>query len=201
MNQGYKITESLAMEPFELAPGYVVRSISIPEWGAIYHQLVQVVFPSSTTIPLDGLYTEEEHVAFGLLNSRLANVYRLQWVIEHNSQTVGWTFGHQERDGIFLMRNSGIVPEHRRKGLYSALLPHVINCVRSDGFRLIRSQHHCSNNAVLIPKLKAGFIITGITVSDKHGVLVELTYPLHPSRLDVYRYRIGEIPYPLPSEH
>jgi GNAT superfamily N-acetyltransferase len=185
------------MEPFELLPGYTVRALDLPEWAELFNARVREFFANSTTIDVEAVYTDDERATYRDLNARLANMYRLQWAIEFNGQAVGWTFGHQERDGIFLMRNSAIAEGHRGKGLYTALLPRIIEHVRAAGFRLIKSQHHGSNTAVLVPKLKAGFIITGITMSDKHGVLVELTYPLNEQRREFLRYRIGESPNPL----
>lgn len=73
------------------------------------------------------------------------------------------------------MTNTGILEEHRRRGLYTALLPVVLNQLRQKGFQIVFSRHTLTNNAVIIPKLKAGFVISGFEVDDRFGTLVQLS--------------------------
>jgi hypothetical protein len=90
------------------------------------------------------------------------------------------------------MRNSAILPNHRRKGLYSALLREVVIKLEKKGFQVITSRHNAGNNDVIIPKLKAGFLITGIELSDAFGTLVNLSYFTNPLRRKVTLYRSGD---------
>ena len=75
------------------------------------------------------------------------------------------------------MVNTALLPEHRGRGVYSRLLPLVLGQLRDAGYQLIRSHHHATNNAVLIPKLRAGFRLQGLEV-DHHGVMAVLVCPL-----------------------
>jgi hypothetical protein len=50
------------------------------------------------------------------------------------------------------------------------------------------SRHRVSNNAVIIPKLAAGFHISGLQVNDVFGLLVELNLHLNPIRAQVFSY-------------
>jgi len=61
------------------------------------------------------------------------------------------------------------------------------------GFQRIYSRHRATNNAVLIPKLKAGFVLTSLEVSDAFGTMVHLTYFSHPLRRKILDYRVGQI--------
>ena len=89
------------------------------------------------------------------------------------------------------MLNTGILKEHQGKGIYSALLPVIIERVRSQGFQTIKSRHNATNNQVIIPKLKAGFVITGLELSDGFGTLVTLTYFMNEKRREVMDMRSG----------
>ena len=71
------------------------------------------------------------------------------------------------------MVNTALLPAHRGAGVYSRLLPAVLVALRAEGYDLVRSQHHATNSAVLVPKLRAGFRIQGLEVGD-HGVMAVL---------------------------
>jgi GNAT superfamily N-acetyltransferase len=89
------------------------------------------------------------------------------------------------------MGNTGILKAHQGRGIYTSLLPHIIQILRQKGFQLISSKHHASNNRVLIPKLKAGFQITGMEIDDRYGIFVVLSYYLSERRLQFYHFRTG----------
>ena len=89
------------------------------------------------------------------------------------------------------MVNTGLLEAHRGKGIYSKLLPIIIERVKREGFQIVYGRHRANNNAVLIPKLKAGFVITSFEVSDLFGVLVHLSYFFNESRRKGYDFRVG----------
>ena len=59
------------------------------------------------------------------------------------------------------------------------------------GFQTVTSQHVCTNNDVIIPKLKLNFKITGMQVMDEFGVTVNLTYFLNETRAKAMEFRSG----------
>jgi hypothetical protein len=59
------------------------------------------------------------------------------------------------------------------------------------GFHIVYSRHAATHNQVLVPKLKAGFVITGVELSDVFGVLVHLSYFFNPIRRKVLDVRAG----------
>ncbi len=128
-----------------------------------------------------------------ILASDLGSPYILRLGIFHNDQFCGWHFGYQESATKFYMCNSGILPEHRRKGLYTKLLKKTLKILEDKGFQEIYSRHMPTNNEVIIPKLKSGFYITSLALDDVFGTLVHLTY--HPNKLrkKVLNYRTGSI--------
>ena len=91
------------------------------------------------------------------------------------------------------MRNSAILPEHRRKGLYTALMCEVLDCIEKLGFQIALSRHTTTNNSIIIPKLKAGFVITSLEVSDRFGTLVHLSYFFNEQRKKVMKFRSGDL--------
>ena len=91
------------------------------------------------------------------------------------------------------MRNSAVLPDHRRKGLYSALMFEVLKRTKELGFQTVVSRHVTTNNSIIIPKLKAGFVITSLEVSDRYGTLVHLTYFFNETRRKVMQFRSGDL--------
>lgn len=89
---------------------------------------------------------------------------------------VGWSYGWPEREGVFYMANSAVVPEYRRQGIYSRLVGEVLQYTRTAGLASVRSRHLCTNNRVIIAKLKLGFHITGMEFSEQFGPLVRLVH-------------------------
>lgn len=105
---------------------------------------------------------------------------------------IGWSLGDQDNGDIFYMRNSAVYPDYRRQGVYQAMMKMIVEQAVNLGFQQIRSRHLASNNAVIIPKLKAGFMIRGMEVCDRYGVMVLLSYYPNEKRLELFRYRTGE---------
>lgn len=79
------------------------------------------------------------------------------------------------------MVNSGIFPEFRRRGIYSGLVKATIAYADTHGFLKIISRHVPSNNAVIIPKLRLGFMVSAFEYSEVYGPLVHLTYLIGPN--------------------
>ena len=59
-------------------------------------------------------------------------------------------------------------------------------------FKEIFSRHNATNNPVIIPKLKMGFIISGLEVSDTFGTLLQVKYYTNEKRRDIMDFRTGQ---------
>lgn len=114
-------------------------------------------------------------------------------VFDINNNFVGWSWGFQDSSVSFYMCNSAILLEHRRKGLYGRLLTEMVRYVSGLGFQLIYSRHCATNNAVIIPKLKAGFVISKMELDDIFGVLIHLHYYPNKTRRKIMDYRSGQL--------
>lgn len=115
----------------------------------------------------------------------------------YGEELVGWSCGWMERGNVFYMANSGVVPSHRRKGIYSSLLSAVREYASSKGAVAMRSRHSVVNNPVIIAKLRAGFHISGLSQSADMGTLVELIFHYSERRHELFRAR--SLPYVTPD--
>ncbi len=114
------------------------------------------MFPDSIVFDLNATLSDAQKEQRSKRAARHHDDFRLRWLIEHQGSVVGWSWGYETEPDVYYMCNTAIAAEHRRKGLYSALLPHVLDACRAEGFQAVFSRHAATNNAVIIPKLKAG---------------------------------------------
>ena len=140
---------------------------------------------------VDLALSETEFAESARLSEKFEALYHLYIGVFEKDRLIGWTWGRQESGEEFHMIVSVILPEYRGRGVYSALLPEVVKRVQAEGFQLIYSWHQSDNPAVLVPKLKAGFAISGFRMFDRYGLLVQLTYAFNPTRRELFNYRIG----------
>ena len=127
------------------------------------------------------------------LNDQLNAKKRINVAIFKNEELVGWSYGWQGgfESATYYMANSFVLPEYRRKGFYNLMVKKVIEISESNHFQTITSRHVAANNAVIIAKLKAGFKITGMELSEIHGNLVTLTYFHNELRAECFEVRSG----------
>ncbi len=62
------------------------------------------------------------------------------------------------------------------------MLPKILQILKKQGFQKVTSRHSVTNNNVIVPKLKAGFVITGFEISEVFGLLIILTYYFNDTR-------------------
>jgi GNAT superfamily N-acetyltransferase len=115
-----------------------------------------------------------------------------------DEQLVGWSFGWFERPDSFYMANSGVLPSHRRLGVYSQLVGAIVEHAQSHGAGRVHSRHSVLNTAVIIAKLKLGFIISGTNFSEHSGLLVQLVRHTSTARADVFHHRV--VPFVTPHD-
>lgn len=102
----------------------------------------------------------------------------------------GWfEFG----SGNFYIGISAVDPAYRRQGLYTRMLNQIESTVRERGGLRISSQHVATNNAVLIAKLRLGYVIAGTEYDEQMGLLVRLVLHLVPERGALFASRVGTL--------
>ncbi len=92
-------------------------------------------------------------------------------------ELVGWSYAHQSDERTVYMADTGILPTHQGRGLYKRLLPHLLDVFRAAGYTLVQSHHRATNNRVLVPKLREGFVLQGLNLYEG-GLNAALTLSL-----------------------
>ena len=177
-----------------LPEGYSIREMPTDAFEILWRQHAAKIFDDNSQIfRVMSIFDEAERAKIQTLSARMGDLYQLRLGVFHGEEFVGWAIGDQHTSESFYMRNSAILPEHRRRGLYSALVEQVVTTVTAMGFQKIYSRHSATNNDVIIPKLKAGFVISSLEVSDAFGVLVHLVYFPKEIRRRMQIYRVGDM--------
>jgi len=136
---------------------------------------------------------EDEIVRVKELEKNLKDKYQLRLAVLDQEQLVGWTFGWQDSGTTFFMGASIILPEYRRKGLYSKLIEKVLEITNLKGFQTVTSCHIVTNNPVIIAKLKHGFSISSLEMDAVHGALVRLSYHHNALLKAAAKFRAGAV--------
>lgn len=167
------------------------KFISKDEFVPLFKKFRPEIFKENNDIDTYALYTESEKEKITELDQMCTTQYRLYLTAWESEQLVGWSWGFQKSGLEFYMCNSAVFPEYRRKGIYSELIQRVILKAQEDGFQEITSKHHPDNNAVIIPKLKAGFVIQGFEINPRFGLLVTLIFYKSKAMLNIHNQRTG----------
>jgi GNAT superfamily N-acetyltransferase len=176
-----------------LKDGYAYRDLTSEEFRPLFQRLRPQVFSETFTFHADKAISEGERDARRSLHERLGTeLFQLRLGVYRGEELVGWHIGRQEGAEKFYMTNTAFLPPHQGRGLYTALLPVILERVAAEGFQVIYSRHTVTNNRVIVPKLKAGFIITGLEVDDRFGTLVHLSFYTNPLRRKMMDVRAGE---------
>lgn len=161
---------SVDADPVDLGDGYQLWRVPYEVYEDIYSQLEDAAYQS---VSFDWL---------GPAPLPFPDFRNYAWLISHSGQVVGWQHSRQWNSRSAYMVNTAFLPAHRGKGLYTGLLGHILDALQAEGYALVRSHHHATNNAVIVPKLRAGFRIQGLQM-DEHGAMAVLIYSFD----EVYR--------------
>lgn len=179
--------------PVRLPNGYSIETSSKPGMEAIIRkQSFELVFPRQ-----EGSFhfspSEDRRVEINRLKERY-QVLHHEWFIfkDPSGRPVGWHMGEAEDHATFYMRNTGVLPEHQNKGLYRAFVPAFVKYLAELGYERISSQHKATNRRILITKLRQGFNVAGLELTENWGPLVKLVYLVAPDRRDSFGKQYGE---------
>lgn len=109
-----------------------------------------------------------------------------------DGQLVGWSYSQEQGDELHMI-NSGVHPRFRCRGIYRELVTQTISYAGTQGFVKIVSRHVPTNNHVIIPKLRLGFMVSAFEYSEIYGPLVHLTYLVGSQRRHLYQARARPI--------
>ncbi len=173
---------------------YSIKELTAEEFRPLLAAHKQSVFKDTHSYEFQGILSKAELEHMKELAKATGAPYKLfLGVFDKEGQFVGWSWGLQENATTFYMVNSAILPAHRRKGLYSLLLNRCIELLSAKGFQLIYSRHCATNNSIIIPKLKVGFIISKMEIDDTFGILIHLHFYTNKGRRKIMDYRAGQL--------
>ncbi|MBC7540531.1 MAG: GNAT family N-acetyltransferase, partial [Bacteriovorax sp.] len=176
----------------QLNNGYSIKEMSPKDFFPLFGKHYDSLFGSDHTFFPDSYFNETENRKTQCLKERMGNLFGLHLGLYSPENTfVGFSFGHQESEETYYMAASAVLPEHRGKGLYTELVKYVLKRASDEGFQKIYGTHCATNNAVLVPKLKLGFIFSKVELSDMFGTIIHLQYFTNPLRRKVMDYRSG----------
>lgn len=180
---------------YQLIPGYMLRMISFEEYCSLCTLLEDRIFGNYFIADLSADYSLKgkgiESAQERDLTEREGLLKRVTYGIYKGDTPIGFHYSSQLPERVILMRDTGILPEHQGKGLYKAFLSMLLKQFDEAGFREVVSFHKSTNNQVIVPKLKAGFIISGFEVS-VDGLHVKLSYPFSRLEREILKARSGE---------
>jgi ribosomal protein S18 acetylase RimI-like enzyme len=134
------------------------------------------------------------------LRTSLPKPERIRMAAFDGERFVGCSSGWFEFGGNFYIGLSAVDPAYRQRGIYTRLLNAIEQAVRERGGLLISSHHVATNNAVLIAKLKLGYVVAGTEYVEQMGLLVRLVLHLAPERRALFASRTGSLVPPATSQ-
>ena len=184
---------SSALFSKKLTNGYEIREMQDSEFWPQIEKHHLNVFQETIQFNWRDFSPKEDLEKTSELTKNMGQPYRLKLGVFLKDEFAGWSFGDQQTGEAYYMRNSAVLESHRKKGLYSELLKANIEILTAKGFQVIYSAHIATNNAILIPKLKAGFVITSLEIEERFGTRIKLSYFTSQLRKKVVDYRVGFI--------
>lgn len=180
------------MKSVNLENGFYIKEMPAKDFFILFSQHYDSIFGDDHTFFPEKYFSAHEEEKLAILRSRLGDLFMLHLgLFSPQDEFIGFSFGAQENEETFYMMASAVLPSHRKMGLYTELLKEVVRRCTDEGFQKIYGTHCATNNAVLIPKLKLGFIFSKIELSDMFGTIIHLQYYTNPLRRKVLDYRSG----------
>ena len=175
-----------------LKVGYSIREMTAKEFFPLFGKHYDALFGDDHTFFPENHLSDLENEKKLQLKKRMGDPFQLHLgLFSPTNEFVGFSFGMQESDETFYMAASAVLPEHRNLGLYTELVTYLLKRTIEEGFQTIYGTHCATNNAVIIPKLKLGFIFSKLELSDTFGTIIHLQYFVDPLRRKVMDYRSG----------
>ncbi|MES2528937.1 MAG: GNAT family N-acetyltransferase [Bdellovibrionota bacterium] len=170
----------------------IIKVLEESEFESFFNDLMPKAFADRFAYSIMQVRTERELQNFKELKDAFSGreSYYLGAYTD-DGKLMGWSASYQGKVYELYTKNSVVLPEYRRMGVYSELTRAVLKHAEERGFQMVCSHHNASNNSVIIAKMKLGFYITGCEVSDDFGTLVKMTKYLNPAREKAFHVRTG----------
>ena len=190
------------MSKTQLFDDYSVAQVSAETWQAFFDQHHAGAFPDEHAVSFEPLLSPAERDKLTGLRHNLSQALHLYFLLYAGEEPIGWHFGFQRSELEYFMANTAVLPGHRNRGVYSAFLRFATARLAQEGFQYLTSIHECDNNAVLVPKLKAGFLIQALgfliqpmLLESNHGSMIQLVFPMKAEYRAAFNTRLGTKAY------
>lgn len=162
------------MREIDIGNGFVVREVPASE----YHGYLKNHFGSVFNNRADDFQNVQlsEEAEQKISKRSKADRFQLRLIVFKNQEVVGWHHGYEKEPDTYYMQNSAVLEPYRNLGIYSKLLDVALGYIQEEGFQVAISTHHPHNAAVLIPKIKKGFFISGMFINERFRTLVEMKF-------------------------
>ena len=107
---------------------------------------------------------------------------------------IGLSWGKAESKSRFITHMSLVIPEYRKKGIYSDMLDLLLTQTKE--FDEVDSYHHIFNNDIISLKLRKGFYIVGTDHCVPVGPRIRLRYFNNQKMFEFMKFRMGLIDQP-----
>ena len=171
--------------PMQLPDQIVGRNVPLQTYFDVEDALEPVIFPENERINRwfnlpEARRDHRKDFLFGLQR----NTHQDAIVFYHDEKPIGWSAGRMTGATEFMMDVTGIHPDYQQRGIYTQFLRLYMAYLRDVGYERVISYHSPTNRAVLIAKLKAGFVIAGTEFREHAGASVKVVYLLHQDRYE-----------------
>lgn len=174
-------------------PNISFKKLRPKEFFALFKKHYDSVFDDDVTFENRNLIlTLKERKKMDTLAKKMGSPNEIFLGAFKGKEFIGWSWGFQTSKETFYMCNSGVLKSYRHMGIYTKMLQMIIEEASHLGFQIIESRHNLTNNSVIIPKLKAGFVISAMELSEWMGTMVVLKYYTNKKRLQLVDFRAGQ---------
>ncbi len=169
----------------------ILKELTEEQFFSFYSDLRTKYFSDTLSYSVMDVRDAHEMALTASLKTKLVQDSLYLGVYTDKDELMGWSVSYQAKVLELYTQNSAVIPEFRRKGVYSLMQKHVLKVAKERGYQMVTSHHVASNNSVIMAKLKLGFMITGFELCDDFGALVKLTNYLNETRSRAYQVRTG----------
>jgi len=149
-------------------------------------------FPPEVFFDFDRLRPPEQRERRArLIASQGAQPLAEHWIVRDGDALAAMFCGNQWMGSTWEMFHTTVHRDHRRKGLYAAIVQLQLAYSKALGFDMVVSEHAPGNNPVLLAKLGAGFRVLGLEINPALGPGLRLCYFHNPEHLAAYEYQMG----------
>jgi len=177
------------------ADGYTIEPAPDADWPALLDDFRARVFSRSRMVAAGADVPENDRHRWDEIGRQRADTLTHHLVFRHDGRIVGTYWGAHRDAADYHMISTLLDPDHQNRGVYTAFLAVLVPMLEGFGFRSVFSRHHADNAAALIPKLKAGFVISGFEISLQFGLLVHLRRWTMPADRLLHGYRVDAPPF------